>query len=713
MGNCQCGQNDVVRSAATKRHAGRRILKRMQERSESAKSMTDIGHKVESSISGKEDCTITIKCEGSPSITMGGKRGTAEHAFLERYAFKRILGAGAYSQVFLAEVKDRERDCNEIPKPSTLKVKASLDVHLPREKTPSMCGDGDDETRGLHHPALRIQRHLTQTRENDQVDKKKGLLLPPHAHVAIKVVPRAAASKAYEDQIRREADLLKRLGRHPHVVRLHEFVVSERNFFMVMECAPMTCLDTVLRLHLDESTDFHISERTIAPFFRQLLSALSHVHSFNIAHLDLKPDNVLIGPDGSCRLADFGLAMTVPGTRRVHNLLMCPPEIITEQTAYTVSDVWAAGVILFLILVGYFPFNAYPGDVAADVQSRIVKGLSATIFKDSNVSAEAMDLIRKLMTVSPKNRLSAADACKHTWFHKSSDTPLDKAHALKIVQAKDATPTFRSVAAVAKAVTLLSKTTKTRASTPQRKEHDDSGDNTRQDQGQKIDVFVNDFDLTQSDVARGFKTPKNLPTHREFPRGSKVDNAHASVIVTDFDLTQSDVAQGFETPRNLPPQRDSPIVGTKVNKASASDTSASRAKTKEIRHLDTEELLEILSPEHPSDRVELIPKHIGRNGEEGAWWKCIYRGVRCRKADLKTLMSKRDVVREGDVIRSTARRETPSTSWIRVRLEKLTKHDIPHVIENAWVPLKHAQYGVLFYEVDESEYIRYKGERGW
>ena len=84
------------------------------------------------------------------------------------------------------------------------------------------------------------------------------------------------------------------IGSHPHIIRLHDFVISDRNFFICMECAPKTCVDTLVDLHLDENSEFQLSESSIASFFAQLLKALAHLHTFNVAHLDLKPDNLLV-----------------------------------------------------------------------------------------------------------------------------------------------------------------------------------------------------------------------------------------------------------------------------------------------------------------------------------------------------------------------------------------------------------------------------------
>jgi serine/threonine protein kinase len=88
----------------------------------------------------------------------------------------------------------------------------------------------------------------------------------------------------------------------------------------------------------------------------QLASALVHVHALGIAHLDVKPANVLLAADGSIRLADFGVASRVPARRRRGTPLFVAPEILSTGVAGTAADAWSFGVVVYTLLVGFPPF---------------------------------------------------------------------------------------------------------------------------------------------------------------------------------------------------------------------------------------------------------------------------------------------------------------------------------------------------------------------
>jgi serine/threonine protein kinase len=126
---------------------------------------------------------------------------------------------------------------------------------------------------------------------------------------------------------------------------------------------------------------------------------------------------------------------TTPCYRSVHTLLFCPPEILTIQTAFTKSDVWAAGVCLFVLLSGYFPFhtmsgkrrfflkyipftcftNTFDKGTLSELHKRIKEGASYVLSK-SPISSLGKDLLSKLLHVNVKNRLTAKEAMKHKWF---------------------------------------------------------------------------------------------------------------------------------------------------------------------------------------------------------------------------------------------------------------------------------------------------------
>jgi serine/threonine protein kinase len=99
--------------------------------------------------------------------------------------------------------------------------------------------------------------------------------------------------------------------------------------------------------------------------------ALAHVHSLGIVHLDVKPANILIGADGSIRLADFGIAARVPANRRGGTPLFAAPEIFAGGAVLCAADAWSFGVVVYTLLVGFPPFFPHEGGRSADMKEQV------------------------------------------------------------------------------------------------------------------------------------------------------------------------------------------------------------------------------------------------------------------------------------------------------------------------------------------------------
>jgi serine/threonine protein kinase len=105
----------------------------------------------------------------------------------------------------------------------------------------------------------------------------------------------------------------------------------------------------------------------------QLASAVAHVHSRGIAHLDIKPANVLLSPDGGVRLADFGIARRAGSTKRPAKctLLFAAPEVLASGAASTAADVWSFGVLVYTLLVGFPPFFPHAGGTGRELREQV------------------------------------------------------------------------------------------------------------------------------------------------------------------------------------------------------------------------------------------------------------------------------------------------------------------------------------------------------
>mmetsp|Transcript_549 Transcript_549/g.609 ORF Transcript_549/g.609 Transcript_549/m.609 type:complete len:265 (+) Transcript_549:555-1349(+) len=146
-------------------------------------------------------------------------------------------------------------------------------------------------------------------------------------------------------------------------------------------------------------------------------------------HRDLKPENCLLNRDKDPKLTiiDFGTASTFQKGHRYKEKFGTPyyiaPEVLKQNYDYK-CDIWSAGVILFILLSGYPPFNASSDE---KIVEKVAEGkYSMEEDEWSLISEEAKDLVRKMLTMNPRERISAQDALKHPWIVAKSAQEIDK-----------------------------------------------------------------------------------------------------------------------------------------------------------------------------------------------------------------------------------------------------------------------------------------------
>ena len=151
---------------------------------------------------------------------------------------------------------------------------------------------------------------------------------------------------------------------------------------------------------------------------RKLFSALNHMHAQEVVHRDIKPDNIMLTGDGELKLIDFGLSQrTEMDGSHAKNIAGTPyymaPEVL-EGHYDSKCDIWSVGVILYVFMSGYLPFQ---GESRNEVFYKIVNGkyhFNHPEFQDC--SQEARDLITRLLEVDPKKRYTAYEALSHPFF---------------------------------------------------------------------------------------------------------------------------------------------------------------------------------------------------------------------------------------------------------------------------------------------------------
>ncbi|XP_071722310.1 CBL-interacting serine/threonine-protein kinase 24-like [Rutidosis leptorrhynchoides] len=231
-------------------------------------------------------------------------------------------------------------------------------------------------------------------------------------NVAIKVMDKATILKnRMVDQIKREISIMK-IVRHPNIVRLHEVLASPAKIYIVLEFVSGGELyDQIVHQR-------RLPEHKARRYFQQLIDAVAHCHKKGVYHRDLKPENLLIDAFGSLKVSDFGLsALPQQGVEILHTTCGTPnylaPEVLAQK-GYdgAAADIWSCGVILFVLMAGYLPFNE------ADLPTLYQK-ISAAEFKCPLwFSREATSFIENILDPNPKTRIRMEDIIKHTWFRK-------------------------------------------------------------------------------------------------------------------------------------------------------------------------------------------------------------------------------------------------------------------------------------------------------
>ncbi|KAE9295957.1 hypothetical protein PF001_g17090 [Phytophthora fragariae] len=254
---------------------------------------------------------------------------------------------------------------------------------------------------------------------------KLGLHLLTGEKVAVKILEKKRIIQAADvERVAREIKILKR-NRHQNVIQLYEVIDSPDNIFLIME-------------HVDGGEMFEyivahhrIREPEAAFLFRQIVDGLAYLHSNEITHRDLKPENLLLQSNRShshrqqqqpatpstllVKIVDFGLSNIHDGGRLLRTACGSPcyaaPEMIQGRMYHgPIADMWSLGVVLFAMVCGFLPFE--------DSNTNLLykKILSANYKMPTFLSANAQDLIRRILETDPEKRYTVEKIRQHPWL---------------------------------------------------------------------------------------------------------------------------------------------------------------------------------------------------------------------------------------------------------------------------------------------------------
>uniref|UniRef100_A0A4W5MSS8 non-specific serine/threonine protein kinase n=1 Tax=Hucho hucho TaxID=62062 RepID=A0A4W5MSS8_9TELE len=230
---------------------------------------------------------------------------------------------------------------------------------------------------------------------------------------ALKIIDKAKCS-GKEHLIENEVAVLRRV-KHPNIIQLIDEVDTPTELYLVMELVKGGDLFDAIT----SSTKY--TERDASVMVFNLAGALKYLHSMNIVHRDIKPENLLVCEylDGtkSLKLGDFGLATVVEGP--LHTVCGTPtyvaPEIIAEAGYGLKVDIWATGVITYILLCGFPPFRS-EDNLQEDLFDQILVGrLDFPAPYWDNVTDSAKELIGRMLQVNVEARYTAQDILSHPW----------------------------------------------------------------------------------------------------------------------------------------------------------------------------------------------------------------------------------------------------------------------------------------------------------
>ncbi|ERN18097.1 CBL-interacting protein kinase 8 isoform X2 [Amborella trichopoda] len=230
--------------------------------------------------------------------------------------------------------------------------------------------------------------------------------------VAMKVLDKASILKhKMADQIKREISIMK-LVRHPYVVRLHEVLASRTKIYIILEfITGGELFDKIVHRG-------RLSENDSRKYFQQLIDGVDFCHSKGVYHRDLKPENLLLDSQGNLKISDFGLSALPPqGTDLLHTTCGTPNYVAPEVLAHkgydgAVADVWSCGVILYVLLAGYLPFDE------VDLTTLYGKIERADFSCPSWFPVGAKLLIHKILDPNPNTRVRIEEIRNDDWFKK-------------------------------------------------------------------------------------------------------------------------------------------------------------------------------------------------------------------------------------------------------------------------------------------------------
>jgi serine/threonine protein kinase len=251
--------------------------------------------------------------------------------------------------------------------------------------------------------------------------------------IAVKHIVKGSLTERERDFLREELQII-RLIAHPNIVQMREIYETEKNIYIVMEQVRGGEL-------FDHIKTYELEEREVALCMFELLQAIMYMHQCGVIHRDLKPENILIEKDpnteevSTIKVTDFGLSKIATPNETMNESCGTPayvaPEVLHKKGYKREVDIWSAGVIFYTLVCRQLPFQMCDRKQTFTMIKERDPNMSNSAF--DRFIPETKDLIMRMLTKLPQQRIAPAEALEHDFFKKLG-------FSLKKTAAAQATP---------------------------------------------------------------------------------------------------------------------------------------------------------------------------------------------------------------------------------------------------------------------------------
>ena len=252
---------------------------------------------------------------------------------------------------------------------------------------------------------------------------KAGINKETKKPVAIKIMAKKNMDKSDMELAKVEIDILK-ISQHPNIIKLYDVFENENYIYIIMENCSGGDLLSYFEYH-----EYELPEPKVCEIIHKLSMAVYYLHSYGIVHRDLKPENILmtdLSATADIRLLDFGLSKIVGNdekcTEPYGTLSFVAPEVLQGKPYDKSVDLWSIGIITFLLLCGYLPFDDKHSE--REIARQTIQ--DPVPYDDkiwSKISPEAKTFVDGLLQKKPEKRYTIKEVLEHPWIKKMDKVP--------------------------------------------------------------------------------------------------------------------------------------------------------------------------------------------------------------------------------------------------------------------------------------------------